>query len=86
MATTIERTFTTSRMLTDPSGKRYALQKNRLGRTRDLRGTFGDELSVEIKMSSLSAIAATGIWKLKIVDSVAQDIGPLNKWKLIFKR
>ncbi len=68
-----------------PNGSRITLIRNKLGRTRDLIGVFGETLQSEGNLSLLSAVNATGAWRLKVVDSQAQDIGALNSWKLRFK-
>lgn len=70
--------------LVDPSGKSYLLQNKKGGRTRDLRGTFGKELTSETNLQSLSN-ASSGVWKLQIADVVRIDTGTLLEWSVNFE-
>lgn len=68
-----------------PNGIRLTLIKNKLGRTRDLIGVFGESLQSEGNLALLSSVNVSGVWRLRVVDSQAQDVGVLNSWKLKFK-
>jgi len=82
----IEHSYSGDLILTvvAPNGKSYVLRKNKGGRARDIKGTFGDSLVSETDLSSLSQ-ALAGTWKLKVVDSLAGDTGALRQWKVILK-
>ncbi|MFN7453633.1 MAG: trypsin-like peptidase domain-containing protein [Pseudobdellovibrionaceae bacterium] len=70
--------------LISPDQQVYRLRTNQGGRTRDLRGVFGESLTSESDLSSLSQ-APAGIYRLRIIDSLARDTGSLLSWKLILK-
>jgi subtilisin-like proprotein convertase family protein len=67
-----------------PDGKSYVLRKNKGGRARDIKGVFGEGLVSETSLAPLEQ-ALAGTWKLKVVDSLAQDTGSLKQWKIILK-
>lgn len=70
--------------LTSPTGKTYVLRKNKGGRSRDIKGVFGESLVSETSLSALSSSPA-GRWKFKVVDSLSRDVGTLKQWKIILK-
>ena len=82
----IEHSYSGDLVLTliAPDGKSYVLRKNKGGRARDIKGVFGESLVSETSLSPLEQ-ALAGTWKLKIVDSLAQDTGSLKQWKIILK-
>jgi subtilisin-like proprotein convertase family protein len=71
--------------LSTPDQKVYRLRTNQGGRTRDLRGVFGENLFSETALGPVSQIQTPGIYRLKVIDSVARDSGRLVSWKVIFK-
>lgn len=82
----IEHSYSGDLVLTliAPNGKSYVLRKNKGGRARDIKGVFGEGLVSEADLSSLDQ-ALAGTYKLKVVDSLAQDTGSLKQWKIILK-
>lgn len=82
----IEHSYSGDLVLTliAPNGKSYVLRKNKGGRARDIKGVFGEGLVSETDLSSLGQ-ALAGTYKLKVVDSLAQDTGVLKQWKIILK-
>lgn len=82
----IEHSYSGDLVLTliAPNGKSYVLRKNKGGRARDIKGVFGEGLVSEASLSPLEQ-ALAGTWKLKVVDSLAQDTGSLKQWKIILK-
>lgn len=82
----IEHSYSGDLVLTliAPNGKSYVLRKNKGGRARDIKGVFGEGLVSEVSLAPLEQ-ALAGTYKLKVVDSLAQDTGSLKQWKIILK-
>jgi hypothetical protein len=45
-------------------------------------GGSGDDVKATFTVAELGGAALTGAWRLKVVDTAAQDVGTLNSWKL----
>ncbi len=69
--------------LVSPAGTRVPLHARGGGSSRDLNATY--TAATTPALAALSGRPAAGVWKLRVADREAKDVGKLNGWRLTLK-
>lgn len=72
--------------LISSEGKVLVLHNRTGGSLDDVRGTYGVDLLAAQSLTTLSSVAKTGTWSLRITDKAQRDVGALKGWSLLFRR